>query len=116
MQDGLPSRSITVVAIGGMVAGLVLPHRQLSAAGAPRSTVVGAVAGGIAGFFLIPIVGLPVGAIAAAYVVEHARTGDAGTAWVSTMSLVKGFGIGILVEFAAGTAMVAVWVFWVLAD
>ena len=107
---------ITALAVGGMVAGVVLPHRRLAAGGAPRSTVVAAVAGGIAGFFLVPVVGLPFGAVAAAYLAERARTGDPQAAWISTKNLIKGFGIGILVELAAGMAMVAVWITWVLLD
>lgn len=107
---------ITLLAVGGMIAGVVLPHRQLSAGGAPRATVLTAVAGGVAGFFLIPVVGLPIGAVAAAYLAERARTGDGRAAWISTKNLVKGFGLGILVELAAGMAMVAVWIAWVMFD
>jgi uncharacterized protein len=107
---------ITMLAVGGMIAGVVLPHRQLSAGGAPRSTVVAAVVGGIAGFFLLPVVGLPIGAAAAAYLAERARTDDHRTAWAGTKNLIKGFGIGILVELAAGMAMVAAWVAWLLLD
>ena len=107
---------ITLLAAGGMVAGVVLPHRQLAAGGAPRATVVAAVVGGIAGFFLIPVIGLPIGAVAAAYLAERTRTGDGRAAWASTKKLIKGFGLGILVELAAGMAMVAVWIAWVILD
>jgi uncharacterized protein YqgC (DUF456 family) len=107
---------ITLLAVGGMIAGFVLPHRQLAAGGAPRATVVAAVVGGVAGFFLIPVVGLPIGAVAAAYLAERARTGNGRAAWTSTKNLIKGFGLGILVELAAGMAMVAVWIAWVMFD
>ena len=107
---------ITLLAIGGMIAGVVLPHRRLASGGAPRTTVMAAVAGGIAGFFLIPIVGLLIGAVAAAYLAERERTGNGRDAWTSTKNLIKGFGLGILVELAAGMAMVAVWIAWVMLD
>ena len=107
---------ITLLAVGGMIAGVVLPHRQLAAGGAPRATVVAAVVGGVTGFFLVPVVGLPIGAVAAAYLAERARTGNGAAAWTSTKNLIKGFGLGILVELAAGMAMVAVWIAWVMFD
>lgn len=106
--------SITALAIGGMVAGLVLPHRRVAAGGAPASTVAAGVGLGVIGFFVIPVVGLPLGAVAGVLLAERARTDDWQLAWTTTKNLVIGFGIGVLVEFLAGLAMIGCWIAWVL--
>jgi uncharacterized protein len=106
--------AITALAVAGMVAGFVLPHRRVATGGAPPSTVAAGVALGVIGFFVIPVVGLPVGAMAGVLLAERARTNDWRLAWTTTKNLVIGFGIGVLVEFAAGLAMIGCWIAWVL--
>jgi uncharacterized protein len=105
---------ITLLAAAGIVAGFVLPHRRVAAKGAPASTVAAGVALGIVGFFVIPVVGLIVGAVAGVLLAERARTRDWAAAWATTKDLMVGFGIGVAVEFAAGLAMILTWVAWVL--
>lgn len=104
---------ITALAAAGMVASVVLPHRRVAAGGAPRSSIIAGVAGAIVGFFVIPIVGMPLGAVAGIYLAEYRRTKTPATAWRSTKTMVAGFGLGILVELGAGLAIVAVWAIWV---
>lgn len=101
----------------GAVAKYVLPARNLAAAGAPRSTlVVGAVAA-VVGFFVIPVVGLPVGGVAGVYVAELRRLrGDRPAAWRSTWVTIKAVGLGILIELMAALAAVAVWAVAVLVS
>ena len=50
------------------------------------------------------------------YVGEHLRTGDTVTAWRATRATIAGFGIAVLVQFAAAMSMIAVWVVWVIID
>ncbi len=107
---------ISVLAVAGMVAAFALPHRRVAATGVPRSTVMAGVAGAVIGFFVIPVVGLVIGAIAAVMMAEYARTSDASVAWRGTKTLVVGFGLGVLLELATGIAMVGIWVVWVLLD
>lgn len=107
---------ITLLAIGGIIAGLVLPHRRVAAGGAPRSTVLAGVVGAIVGFFVIPVIGLLIGGVTGIWLAEYRRTADRAAAWKSTRDMVVGFGIGILAELAAGVAMVLVWGAWVLLD
>lgn len=104
---------IVAFGIAGTVAGFVLPKRAAGAAGAARSSLVIGVAGAIAGFFLIPVVGVAVGGALGIYLGERARTGEHDPAWRATLATLKGFGIGSLVQLAAGIAMVATWVVWV---
>lgn len=106
-----------VVAVGVMVALLVagtaakvvLPARSSRAAGAPRSTLLWGAAGGVVGFFVVPVVGLPLGGLAAVWLAERARLGDGTAATTSTRATARGIGVGILVEVAAGLAMAVTW-------
>jgi uncharacterized protein YqgC (DUF456 family) len=107
---------ITVLFVGGMALGLKLPHRRAVLAGAPKSTIRFGILGAIVGFFVIPVVGLPVGAAAGVLLAERRRRSDWSSAWATTKELLVGFGLGMLAEVAAGTLMIAVWVAWVLLD
>jgi uncharacterized protein YqgC (DUF456 family) len=106
---------IVALALLGTVAGVVLPPRAAGGAGAPRVSLFVGVVGAIAGFFLIPIVGLPVGGAVGIYAGELVRTRKAAVAWRTTKATLKGFGVATLVQLAAGLMMAAVWVAWVLA-
>lgn len=106
---------ITGLLISGISAKIVVPQRRATAGGAPRSTLVLAALAGIVGFFVIPVVGLPVGAVAGVLVAEYRRTNDWAAARRSTKEVVIGFGIGTLIEMAAGLAMIVTWVIWVVA-
>ena len=69
---------------------------------------------GLIGFFVIPVVGLPLGAVAGVYLAERRRLGTHELAWRSTVTVVKAFGVGVLIEMGAGVAMIAAWVVWVV--
>ena len=107
---------ITALAIAGLLLGTALPHRRVVAAGVPRSSVIAGVVLGVVGFFAIPVVGLPIGAAAGILVAEKRRLDDWSAALAATKSLLIGFGLGALLQFGAGVAMMAVWVVWVLVD
>jgi len=81
----------------------------LKDAGAPRTTLLLGLVGAIAGFFLIPIVGLPIGALAGVWVGELRRLRDRRAASRSTWATAKAIGTGMLLELAAGLVAVAVW-------
>jgi uncharacterized protein YqgC (DUF456 family) len=106
--------ALTALAVAGMVAKLVLPQRRSSAAGTPRSSQIAGAAAGAVGFFVLPVVGLVVGAVAGVMLAEYRRTRSWGGAWRSTKATIVGFGLGALVELTAGAAMVATWALWVL--
>ena len=105
---------ITILLGIGVAAKIILPQRRLTESGAPRSTLLAGAVGAIVGFFVIPVVGMPVGGVAGVLVAEYGRTQDWSKAWVSTKAVVIGFGIGTLVEMTAGVAMILAWVAWVI--
>lgn len=105
---------ITVLFGIGMLAGIVLPKRRLEAAGAPRSTMLAGAALAVIGFFVVPVVGLPLGGALGVWLAERARLGEGPAAWASTRQVLIGFGTGALAQVGAGGAMVVLWVAWVL--
>lgn len=107
---------ITLVGVVGLVLGTVLPHRRAAAKGAPASTILAGIVLGLVGFFVIPIVGLPIGAGLGVMLAERRRLGSWDRAWAAMRELLIGFGIGAAVQFGAGVVMIEIWIVWVLLD
>ncbi|HVM08366.1 MAG TPA: DUF456 domain-containing protein [Acidimicrobiales bacterium] len=106
---------IAVLAVAGTLAGIVLPHRAAGGAGASRSSLLVGVVGAVIGFFVVPVVGLPIGGALGIYLGERMRTGEHPAAWRATAATLKGFGVGALVQVAAGILMIATWGIWAVA-
>jgi uncharacterized protein YqgC (DUF456 family) len=101
--------------LAGIAASAVLTGRKLKQHSIPsRSVVIGLVAG-VAGMFVIPVVGLFVGFAAGLLLSEFLRTRNFGAAAASSWAALKATGLGILVEFglaclAASTWVIGLWV------
>jgi uncharacterized protein YqgC (DUF456 family) len=108
--------AITLLLAVGMAASIVLPDRAGAAAGASRSTRLFAGLLGLIGFFVVPVIGFPLGACLGVLIAQYRQTDDWDSAVRSTIAVLKGFGVGILAELGAGLAMVLVWVAWVVLD
>lgn len=100
---------MAVVLAVGTVAKYVLPSRTLRQAGAPASTLILGAVGGVVGFFVIPVIGLLVGAVAGIYLGEFRRLSGSRAAGRSTLATLKAIGIGLLIELLAGVLAVAIW-------
>ena len=106
--------AITALALAGAAAGWVVPQRVAGKAGASRMSMLAAASGAVIGFFVIPVVGLPVGGLAGMYLAELQRTADTATAWRTTRATLVALGVAALVQLGVGLAMAAVWVLWVI--
>ena len=106
---------IGALGVAGTIAGFVLPQRAAGGAGASNSSMLLGVAGAVAGFFVVPVVGVALGGALGIYLGERGRQRSHDEAWGATVATLKGFGIGALVQFGAGVAMVLVWVVWLVA-
>ena len=107
---------MTVLLVVGTVAKYVLPGRRGLAEGAARTSLLLAAVLGIVGFFVVPLVGLPLGAVLGIYLGELQRHRDRTTAWRTTLAVLKAFGVGVAVEAGCGLAMVACWLVWLAAS
>jgi len=103
---------IVVLFVAGTAAGVVLPSRAAGGAGATRTSMLLGFALAVVGFFVVPIVGMPLGGALGIYAGERARLGAHDPAWRTTRATLRGFGAGVLAQLAAGVLMILVWVAW----
>jgi uncharacterized protein YqgC (DUF456 family) len=101
--------------VGGTVVKYVLPGRRLRAAGIPwTSTAAGGVLG-LAGFFVLPVVGLVIGFLLGVYVAERLRLGSHAAASASTRQALAAAGWSMAIELFAGLLMALTWLVAVVA-
>lgn len=115
---GLTAWMVFAIAVAVLVTGTVVkylvPGRSLQAAGIPmRSLVVGAVLA-VAGLFVVPVVGAPLGFVLGVYLAELQRLGST-LAWPSTRAALNAVGLSILIETTACALAAATWAFGVVA-
>lgn len=101
--------ALALVAAGQLLKYLI-PGRQLKASGVPSWVLFAGAAGGIIGFFIIPVVGLIVGFIAGVFLAEAARLKTFTGVWPTTMQAMKSAGWSVLIEFGTCLLAAAVWV------
>ncbi|MCW3813475.1 DUF456 domain-containing protein [Micromonospora sp. DR5-3] len=100
----------TVVAVGGGVVKYLWPGRNLKRTGVPTSSLLAGGVLGLVGFFVIPVVGLPIGFVGGIWGAERLRLGSNQLAWPATVQALKAAGLSMLVEFLAGLVIAALWV------
>ncbi|MEU0150665.1 DUF456 domain-containing protein [Micromonospora fulviviridis] len=100
----------TVVAVGGGVVKYLWPGRNLKRTGVPASSLLAGGLLGLVGFFVIPVVGLPIGFIGGIWGAERLRLGSNQLAWPATVQALKAAGLSMLVEFLAGLVIAVLWV------
>lgn len=98
------------VLIGSQVGKYVVPGRRLAAGHVPRSTLLAGTLAAIVGFFVVPVVGLPLGFLLGIYVVERGRLGRHAAAWPSTKSALRAVGLSLLIELAGALVAAGIWV------
>lgn len=114
---GLAWAVAAVAVVATVVAGVVkylVAGRHLKSAGVPNRTLVLGGLAGLVGFFVLPVVGLPVGFVGAVYLVELHRLRDRGRAWRATVAALAATGLTILVELAGALVASAAWLAAVL--
>jgi uncharacterized protein YqgC (DUF456 family) len=104
---------VAVVAISVLVVGHVLtvliPGKRMTAAGVPKLVLLAGGALGIVGFFVVPVVGLPLGFVLGVYLAEIARLREHAKAWTTTVEAMKGTGLAVLIGLCAAVLATAVW-------
>lgn len=88
---------------------LVLGARHLRRAAVGWSTLAWGGLAGVVGFFVIPVVGLPVGFVLGVYLAELVRRRDPAVAWTATKAALRATGITIVVQLAGGLLAATTW-------
>jgi len=92
----------------GTVVKYLLPGRHLKTSGIPTRTLAAGGVLGVIGFFVVPVVGLPLGFVLGVYLSEAQRLG-LDSAWPATKITLKAVGASILIELAAGLVAALIW-------
>lgn len=108
--------AIATVATGvAAVAQFLIPGRRMLEAGLPgRSLTIGGIAG-LVGFFVVPVIGLPLFFVGGVYAAERARLRAHTPAWDATVVALRGVGLSILIELAGGLIAAGAWLAAVVA-
>lgn len=106
----------TFVLVVGQVAKYALPGRQLRRAGVPGRTTLAGVALGVVGFFVVPVIGLPLGFVLGVYLAERSRLGGHALAWPSTLHALRAAGWSLLIELTTALLMAGAWVVGLLVS
>lgn len=103
---------LTLILGLSLALGVILPRRAAAGAGASGWSQLAAMAGGVVGFFVVPVIGLILGALAGLVLTEYALKGDWNEAWAATKATAKGFGISAAIDLALGLVMIVLWASW----
>jgi len=98
----------------GVVVKYLVPGRRLQRSGIPNRTLLVGGALGIVGFFVVPVVGLPLGFVLGIYLAELQRLGS-DRAWPATLEALKAVGLGILIELSFATLAALTWLIGAIA-
>jgi len=103
---------LTVLTVAGAIKSVVIPRRAAVESGASGWAQLGALIGGVIGFFVIPVLGLILGALAGLLLVEYMLKGDWNEALVAVRGTAKGFGISVVIDLMLGIVMIVAWSVW----
>jgi uncharacterized protein YqgC (DUF456 family) len=93
----------------------LMPSRRIRDSGVTWRTVMIASGVATAGFFLVPVLGAPLGFTGAIYVHERVRIGGHRAAWSATRRVMRTVGGSVLVELMACLIVTGAWVGAVVA-
>jgi len=82
-------------------------------AGASAWSILAGLAGGVAGFFLLPPLGMVIGLLAGTFLAEYLRRKDARQAARAMVGMGLGYGVSFVVKLFFGLGMVGAWAAWV---
>lgn len=99
---------VVALLLAGTAVKYAVPGRRMKAEGIPNLTLLAGAAGAVAGFFVVPVVGVPFGFVLGIYAAELSRVGS-DQAWPSTKSALRAVGVSMLIELVACTLSAATW-------
>ena len=99
----------TVAVASTQVLKYVVPARRLQGAGVPRRSLAAGLVAAVAGFFLVPVVGLLLGFPVGIYLSEWRRLRSHRPALESTRAALRNVGLSILIELAGALVAGGAW-------
>lgn len=99
----------TVAYAAGLALQYLIPGRRLRTAGVGSRTILIALVVGVVGFFVIPVVGGPIGFVGAVYAIERLRIREADKAWAATKHALRAVALNIGIELGTALAIMTTW-------
>lgn len=87
----------------------LVPARWMRDGGVPTWILVAGALAGIAGFFLIPVIGLFIGFLVGVFAAEAVRLRNLRQAWPTTVTAMKAAGLSTLIDFSCAVLVTAMW-------
>jgi len=97
----------------GLYLNVRIPQKSAAAAGLGIPAQLFGLALAVVGFFVVPIVGFPLGFVLGVFVVRYRSTRDTSRAWSSTTKTIGAIIRASAAQAACGLGMVVVWALWV---
>ena len=94
----------------GLTLQYLIPGRNMKRAGVSTSTLLLGLVAAVVGFFVIPLLGAPVGFVLGIFGVELLRYRDRERAWAMTKSAVRGVLHSMGIELSAAFFIAVVWI------
>ena len=99
----------TLVYAAGMLAKYLLPGRRMTTAGVDARIVAAAAAIAVVGFFVVPVVGAPLGFLLTVYLLERLKNRDHRVAWRATGQAVRAVALSMGIELLTAFGIIAAW-------
>ena len=93
----------------------LIPGRRMKRDGVGGLTLTLGVVGAIIGFFVIPVVGLPVGFVLGVFAAEYVRFRDLDRAWQATKAALRGVLHSMGIELSAALLIAVTWTVGIIA-
>lgn len=101
---------MTIFTIAGYAAQFVLPAATATAFKAPPRTILLGSLLGLIGFFIVPVIGAPMGFMAGVYASFLSSTNDSTQAWNMAVRTAVAYGWGLLLQVAFGILIALTWI------
>lgn len=98
-----------VLLILGAVVSKVVMARHTQRSGTANASLIFAAVLGIVGFFVVPVIGLPLGFVLGLWVAEYVRLRDTRGAWTSAKAGLAATGWSMVIELGAGLMAASLW-------
>lgn len=99
----------TVIAVTGSMVKYWWPGRRLRDSGVAWTTLAAGGLLGLAGLFVVPVVGAVLGFVLGVYLAQWYRLGDPVTAWPPTRAALAAVGWSLAIEGLTGALIAAGW-------
>lgn len=99
-----------VVLVVAAVLKYVIPGKRLINSSTPNRVLLLAALVGVAGWFIVPVIGFVIGAVGSLYLLERNRLGGHEPALASVKELVSTLGLTITIELVAALLAATFWI------